>query len=297
MIKGVLFVIEIVESLLHQCSDCYLVSGNGIIERTYMRIIILEEVKPIMEKVRLLNGVLISVVAFDDKTNKVYPYYQNGGSRFAYCPYCCSIVNIKGGRENRNQSTQKKMYASHHTNEVSGFQLNDYRECPFYQGNQGNWQGVYQVNDGVVENEELRTYIEDHQVMIADELSDLTGIAFTNQEGVNSLFESIHQSFINNRGLCRAQWHPDMVARIMLINSAPVGFWGYKVISDSVINIIRQNNVFGTGLKENSQFKSDEEITFVATMDDNENPQRISIKLISGNNQEMVLKGISAKIY
>ena len=151
-----------------------------------------------MEKVRLLNGDLISVVVFDDRTNKEYPYYQNGGSRFACCPYCYSVVNIKGGRENKNQSTQQKMYASHHTSEVSGFELNDYQKCPFYQGNQGNWQGVYQVNVGIVENEELRTYIEDNQVMIAKELSDLTGIIFRNKEGVNSLFKSIYTSFINN---------------------------------------------------------------------------------------------------
>jgi len=249
-----------------------------------------------MKKIKLLDGENIKVVNFDNKTNKEFPYYQNKGSRYACCPYCCSVVNVKGGRENAKQSIQQRMYASHQASKVNGFELKDYQECPFYQGNQGNWQGVYRINNKVTENKELRTYIEGNRVAIAEELSELTGVAFKNREGVNSLFECLYQSFIDNGGLHRNQWHPDMISRIMLINSAPVEFWGYKVILDSVVNVIRRNKVLGDNLKLNNQFKSDRDVTFVATMDDNENPQRINVKLVWGTEDEIVLKSVPAKI-
>lgn len=245
-----------------------------------------------MEYVKLKNGKSINVSVFDDETNKEYPYYQNG-SRFALCPYCCSVVNIKGRRENKNQSTQQKMYASHHTKTVSGLELKRYEDCPFYQGNKGNWQGVYQIDNKNVENEKLKEYINDNKDVLAKELTTLTGIAFKNKEGVNSLFNNIYQSFVDNGGLYRKYWHPDMVSRIMLINSEQVEFWGYVIQEQAVINKIKKRKNFCSGLKTNNQFKSDN-VSFVATMDNNENPNKINIKLIC-KNDELVLKKISAK--
>lgn len=248
-----------------------------------------------MKKVKISENKYIDVVNFDDKTNKMYPYYQQG-SRYARCPFCDSVVNIKGGAENKNQSTQKKIYASHHGNEVEGFELKDYKNCPFYQGNKGNWQGVYQVNKDAVENEELKIYIENSKVAIAEELSELTGISFKNKDGVNTLFVNIYESFISNNGLHRKNWHPEMVSHIILINAAEINFWGYKVISEKVANRIRGKSVINSSLGSNNQFKSDGiKVSFIATMDNNANPKDIHIKLV-WDNDELVLKTISAKI-
>lgn len=249
-----------------------------------------------MKKVKISKNICIDVVNFDDVTNKKSPYYQSGGSRYASCPFCNSVVNIKGGYENKKQSTQQKMYASHHGNEVEGFELKDYKNCPFYQGNKGNWQGVYQVNKKIRANEELQTYIENNKVAIAAELSDLTGISFKNQYGVNTLFDSVYESFILHNGLCRMNWHPEMVSHIILINAATIKFWGYKVISEEVANIIRENSVINSSLGSNNQFKSNGiKVSFIATMNNNDNPEKIHIKLV-WDNSELVLKTISAKI-
>jgi hypothetical protein len=248
-----------------------------------------------MNKIKLLTGDCISVSEFDDRTHKKPPYYQNNGSRYASCPNCGSVVSIKGGHENKNQSNQKRMYASHLAHAVNGFELNDYRHCEFYQGNEGNWQGVYQVNAGIAENEELRTYIQENQVVIARELLELTGILFENRSGVNNLFNDIHQSFKKNMGLYRKRWHPDAVPRIMLERAAPVRFWGYIVNDKKIARRISENQVIGAGLNlKSNQFKG-ANVSFVAAVDNNENPQRIRIKLVWGN-EELVLKSVSAKI-
>lgn len=249
-----------------------------------------------MDKIKLLNGDLISVVEFDARTNKVYPYYQNSGSRYARCPYCHSVVNIKGGRENKNQSTHKKMFATHHTKKIDRFELNNYQECPFYQGNKNNWQRLYQINNNITENRELKNHIDNNQVIIAEELSQLTGIAFSNLNLVNTLFDKLYKSFIKNGGLCRKQWHPEMISRIILINAGPVMFWGYKIISDEVALIIKKNNDTKDAITDNNQFVKDN-VFFVATLDNNDNPNNIHLKLLWNNGKELVLKDIVAGIY
>ena len=247
-----------------------------------------------MISIKLLNGNRINVSDFDDKTNKKPPYYQNNGSRYACCPFCNSVVSIKGGRENKNQSNQRKMFASHLGSQIKGFELNDYRNCPFYHGNEGNWQGVYQVNSAVPENEELKAYIEEKKVAIASELLTLTGIVFKNKHGVNTLFNDILQSFEDNMGLHRNRWHPDAVPRIMLERAGPVQFWGYIVSDADIVTRISNNQVIGGYLDlESNQFKGND-IYFVAAVDDNQNPQKIGIKLI-WDDGELVLKDISAK--
>ena len=54
-----------------------------------------------------------------------------------------------------------------------------------------------------IENEELKMYIENNKVLVAKELSKLTGIAFDNHVGVNTLFDNLYKSFIDNGGLYR----------------------------------------------------------------------------------------------
>ena len=73
----------------------------------------------------------------------------------------------------------------------------------FDKDNKGNWQGIYQVNTNVSENEELKMYIENNKVLVAKELSKLTGVAFDNHVGVNTLFDNLYKSFIDNGGLYR----------------------------------------------------------------------------------------------
>ena len=112
----------------------------------------------------------------------------------------------------------------------------------FDKDNKGNWQGIYQVNTNVSENEELKMYIENNKVLVAKELSKLTGIAFDNHVGVNTLFDNLYKSFIDNGGLYREKWHPETVLRILLINAAPVKFWGYMV-SNEVADKIKESDL------------------------------------------------------
>jgi len=248
-----------------------------------------------VKSIKLLTGKRINVSDFDDKTNKAFPYYQNKGSRYASCPLCNSVVSIKGGHDNKNQSNQRKMFASHLGSKVEGFEINDYKNCVFYLGNDGNWQGIYQVNDAIPENEELKTYIAENKVAIADELLALTGIVFKNKHGVNTLFNDILQSFEDNMGLHRNRWHPDTVPRIMLERAEQVWFWGYIVSDANIATRISNNQVIGGYLDlESNQFKGND-IYFVAAVDNNQSPQRIGIKLI-WDDGELVLKDISAKI-
>ena len=179
-----------------------------------------------MKFVKLLDEKRIDVKYFDLKTNKQRPYYQNG-SRYASCPFCGSVVNIKGGEENKNQNKQKKMYASHLNSAIMGFKLRGYESCPFYKGNKGNWQGVYAVNESD-ENQDLKAYIKKKTKPLAEELGSLTGISFISGGSANSLFHSIVESFIEADGLKRKCWHPETVARIILTRAKPVRFGGIR---------------------------------------------------------------------
>lgn len=268
-----------------------------------------------MHKVKLLrvateeSSNIVGVESFEEETKKQKPYYQ-GGNKYALCPTCNSSVQIIGGSNNKGQSRSgKKMFASHTQSEIFGFNFNEIskKNCPNYHGNKNNWQGIYESNNNVPINKEVENYILNHKVELAEELTTLTDIKFEkyNREAQkrepNSLFEKLYESFKENGGLHirEGNFIPEFISRLLLQKASPIKFWGY-IINDNLKNKLKGSNTFKDFLIGN-QIKSDITMYFVGTLDNDQSPRFIILKLIwndeiTRSSRECILGKIPANI-
>lgn len=251
-----------------------------------------------MKTVQLVNGKIIDVDKFEIETNKEGVHYQKG-KKYAICPSCGSSVQIIGGQNNSTNSSQtNKMYAAHTQSEVTGFKYAQLakRNCIRYEGNQNNWQKIYNNNskESTI-NKKLEQYIKDNRLKIAKELEQMLGfktIISNNKEG--KLFKKIYESFIENKGLYIRddQFDPDYVSRLLIVKSSPVKCWGYKMNGSLKSKLIENFDEDELGKK----FKPKKNVEIVGTLDDDNNPQYIHIKLIIENSPEIFLNKVHAKI-
>lgn len=264
-----------------------------------------------MDKIRLLPetnsnfGEIIDVTDFEEKTHKLFPYYQTG-SKYALCPTCGSSVQLIGGENNNTGSSKTpKLYAGHTPNEVEGLRFNskDKKACPNYTGNTNNWQGIYKLNPSIADNKDVENYILANEDKIAEKLWDLTGIRFNNQGGVNKLYNEIYESFKKNNGLKiePTKFVPEFIPRLLLLRANPIKFWGYILNDDNKIKVEEceelkdsfQGNQFKPMFEEKKGQKKD--VKFVGVLDNDQNPQHLILKLVFEDKQ-IILKKISANI-
>lgn len=241
-----------------------------------------------MKKV-LINDEIIDVEFFENKSNKDYPFFQNG-NKYAICPWCKTSVQIIGGNNNTTKSNQKKIYASHTKNKIQGinFDVQLKEECIYYKGNKNNWQKIYTTkNDIKRENSELKNYISNNISSISKEIEEITRFKCSTK-----LFEKIYNSFCENKGLYVEKFAPDYVSRQIICLAEPVSCWGH-VIREDIKNII--NQTFINSL-EKEKFKPDIATKLVGVLDNDVNPTKVIIKLLYGDKNELTINEVSAEV-
>lgn len=245
-------------------------------------------------------GNLFDVSNFDDFTDKKPPYYQNG-KRYACCPECGSSVQIIGGVANKSQSgNSREAYASHTRSKIYNLPLKNYKKCPLYSGNDNNWQKIYS-STADKDNVLLNKYIDDHLLDLAIKLTDLTGIRFwcfgqNSMQTPNKRFLNLVTSFKNNGGLKMSYFVPEAIPRLLLHYAKPINIWGVKILDNNLKEKIKRCPVFKDCFKK-KQFQPADGTKLVASIDNINHPQYLNLKLIWNDNEELLLKRISAKYY
>ena len=231
-----------------------------------------------MKKVELLDNRIVDVYDFDVVTNRELPYY-NKGKRFARCPNCGSAVQIIGGDDDTQSRTLPNAHAQHRISPVVSFPLANYKHCPDYEPNHGNWQGLYNQNSAHVKNQKLETYIQNNASQIAREMSDLTGVNFY---PTNNLYLDTIESFENNNGLYSSTFIPAFVSRQILEISSPVDFKPYTINKQSIINKIKKSSL-KNDLKNNQLFHRN--VRFVVVKDNLNSPTQLIVKLLFSSSE------------
>ncbi|MFR1820600.1 MAG: hypothetical protein ACLSXK_04755 [Lactococcus petauri] len=248
-----------------------------------------------MKKVKLLErendlfGRLIDVHSFEEETRKEFPYYQNG-KKYAVCPTCGSSVQLIGGENNREHSrVSNSLYAAHTKSSINGFAFDATKKnnCPNYTGNENNWQGIYESNRALPINQEVEHYILNNEIEIAEELSQITGIKFekfNHKEKIkeaNSLFDRLFDSFRRNGGLMMRpeNFVPEFIPRLLIQKAAPIPFWGYVIWEKSIRERIKKHKQLSKFLSD-KQFCPNINVSLVGTLDDDENPKWLLLKLV-----------------
>ncbi|WP_342467737.1 hypothetical protein [Bacillus sp. FSL W8-0629] len=253
-----------------------------------------------MKNIKLRQNELpFPVTNFEDKTNKEFPFYQNG-AKYALCPTCGSSVQIINGRNNVTQNRSKTIYAAHTKGYVNGlkFDENAKLNCPSYNGNAKNWQKIYKKRAGKIKNSEVEKYITLNIRQIALEVEQIIGFKCEYGEGRQSrLFNNLYNSFKSNDGLCidPNQFVPDYIPRLIIERADPVKCWGAipnnEIIKEKIKNNIRLEKSLDLG----GQFKPDINVQLVGVLDDDNNPARLEIRL-KFSDDILVLNRISANI-
>ncbi|WAX25073.1 hypothetical protein YS771_GM000064 [Streptococcus phage YS771] len=249
-----------------------------------------------MKHVKLNTGIPFDVENFEDKTNKSFPYFQDG-KKYALCPCCGSSVQIIGGINNLTQNKGGRLYAAHTKSKVKGLNFNEAEKlnCINYEGNNNNWQKIYEARQNIPENQVVLEYIKENIDEIASAVEDLIGFRCKLKYSRSKMFENLYQSFIANGGLCIAndQFAPEYIPRMIIERASPVNCWGAIPIGRTE-GYIKRTQTF-KGSIDKGQFKPAIEVKFVGTLDHDENPTRLNMRLIIGE-KEFDMYYITARI-
>ncbi|SUN51560.1 Uncharacterised protein [Streptococcus dysgalactiae subsp. dysgalactiae] len=249
-----------------------------------------------MKYIKLKTGVPFNIDNFEDRTNKNYPYYQNG-KKYALCPSCGSSVQIVGGKNNPTQNRTRRIYAAHTRSEIDGLDFDEESKfnCVNYEGNDNNWQRIYEVRPDTPENQEIINFINEHIDDIAQEIESIIGFKCKYARTRSKLFEDLYQSFIDNGGLHISddQFVPEYIPRMIVQRAKPVKCWGAIPLNETR-NLIVQNQNFKNSIQE-GQFKPLIDVEIVGVLDNDMNPTRLNIKLIFGEG-EMNLHHVPVRI-
>lgn len=245
------------------------------------------------------HGIPFNVIHFDRKTNRGFPYYQRN-RRYALCPVCNTSVQIIGGDNNSAQTRQRRVYAAHTPGAVEGlrFDREAKENCPYYAGNNANWQGIYNLAGNNNENEIVRQYIEDNENEIASEIERIIGFRCHNADGVNNLYTGIKDSFIAQGGLQipNERFMPEYLPRLMITMAEQVDCWGY-IPNDLTRNQIEANDDFSGNMSNKQFLPVDFDAVVVGVLDNIQNPTRILVRIVRTDNQRYVeINNVSAKV-
>ena len=250
-----------------------------------------------MKYFKLISGGTYHIDEFEEKTNKELPYYQNG-SKYALCPTCGSSIQLIGGENNNTQNRAGRYYAAHTQNPIEGllYDIERKNKCANYEGNQNNWQGIYQRGNDLPENMELYQFIEDYKQDIARKVGDLIGFNGLKGDGTpTAIFDKMLESFIRNGGLCilPEQFVPDYIPRMIIERAEPVSCWGATPY-EAIRNRIQRNPNLQESIK-GVQFKPNIKAELVCVLNNVENPTQIIIRLLFGQDV-LDLKTVNARV-
>lgn len=230
------------------------------------------------------------------KQIKAFPIFKLE-KKYALCPSCGSSVQIIGGNNNLTQNRGRSLYAAHTQSQVRGLNFNEAAKhnCINYEGNNNNWQRIYEVRQNIPENQGVLEYLEENIDEIASAVEDLIGFRCKLKSRRSAVFENLYQSFRDNGGLRIAndQFAPEYLPRMIIERAAPVRCWGTIPIGRTK-NYIERTQIFEDSI-DNEQFKPDVEVMFVGTLDHDENPTRLNMRLITGE-EELGMYHITARI-
>lgn len=250
-----------------------------------------------MKYFKLINGGTYHIDEFEEKTNKDLPYYQNG-NKYALCPTCASSIQLIGGENNNTQNRSERYYAAHTKNPIEGlpYDLGRKSNCANYEGNQDNWQGIYQRRQGLPENEELSRFIDNNKSDIAQKVGDLIGFnGLKSDRTPTAIFDKMLESFIRNGGLCilPEQFVPDYIPRLIIARAEPVICWG-SIPREEIRNRILQHPLLQDSI-DGGQFKPNIETRLVCVLNNGIAPTQIQIKLLF-EDEELNLKQVNARV-
>lgn len=250
-----------------------------------------------MKYFKLIDGRTYHIDDFEEKTNKELPYYQNG-RKYALCPTCGSSIQLIGGENNNTQSRTEKYYAAHTRNHIEGllYDIERKNKCANYEGNQNNWQGIYQRGQGLPENEELSIFINENQSDIAKKVGDLIGFYGLKSNGEPSaIFSQLLDSFKENEGLCISpeQFAPEYIPRMIIGRAEPINCWG-SIPHEEIRNRILQHPLLQDSI-DGGQFKPNIETRLVCVLNNGIAPTQIQIKLLF-EGEELNLKQVNARV-
>lgn len=250
-----------------------------------------------MKYFKLINGETYHIDEFEEKTNKESPYYQNG-SKYALCPTCGSSIQLIGGENNNTRNRAGRYYAAHTKNPIEGLPYDIERKsnCANYEGNQDNWQGIYQRRQGLPENEELSRFIDNNKSDIAKKVGDLIGFNGIKCNGEPSaIFNRLLNSFKENGGLCilPEQFAPEYIPRMIIERAEPVICWG-SIPHEEIRNRILQHPLLQDSI-DGGQFKPNIETRLVCVLNNGIAPTQILIRLLFEDG-ELNLKQVNARV-
>ena len=250
-----------------------------------------------MKYFKLINGETYHINEFEEKTNKESPYYQNG-SKYALCPTCGSSIQLIGGENNNMRNRAGRYYAAHTKNPIEGLPYDIERKsnCANYEGNQDNWQGIYQRRQGLPENEELSRFIDNNKSDIAKKVGDLIGFNGIKCNGEPSaIFNRLLNSFKENGGLCilPEQFAPEYIPRMIIERAEPVICWG-SIPHEEIRNRILQHPLLQDSI-DGGQFKPNIETRLVCVLNNGIAPTQILIRLLF-EDEGLDLKQVNARV-
>lgn len=253
-----------------------------------------------MKNIKLRHDEIPFLVnSFEDRTNKVFPYYQNG-AKYALCPTCGSSVQIINGKNNNTQNVSQTIYASHTKSSIDGLPYDEKAKlnCPSYSGNLNNWQKIYQKSAGL-KNKEVEKYIELNIIKIALEVEKIIGFKCVyRKSSTSNLFESIYNSFKANGGLYIGanQFVPEYIPMLIIARASAVKCWGAILIDDGIKKKIKSNKLLGKSLEQEPQFQPNGNVKIVGVLDDDNTPENLEIRLLIPGGKPLILKRMSANI-
>ena len=250
-----------------------------------------------MKYFKLINGGTYHIDEFEERTNKESLYYQNG-SKYALCPTCGSSIQLIGGENNNTRNRAGRYYAAHTKNPIEGlsYDIGRKNNCANYEGNQNNWQGIYQRRQELPENEELSIFINENMSDIAIEIGDLIGFNGIKSDGEPSaIFNRLLNSFKENGGLCIApeQFVPEYIPRMIIERAGPVICWG-SIPCEEIRNRILQHPLLQDSI-DGGQFKPNIETRLVCVLNNGIAPTQIQIRLLF-ENEQLNLKRVNARV-
>ena len=99
----------------------------------------------------------------------------------AVSTHCVQLVvlrfNLSGGKIIIREIELEDIMRHIQKNPIEGlpYDIGRKSNCANYEGNQDNWQGIYQRRQGLPENEELSRFIDNNKSDIAKKVGDLIG--------------------------------------------------------------------------------------------------------------------------
>lgn len=193
------------------------------------------------------------------------------------------------------------MHAAHTQNGVKDipFDAQAKLNCHYYKGNRNNWQRIYERKSDTEENQYVERYIEENKSEIAQQIGNIIGLKCVYRNRESKLFKDMYESFKANGGLRipSNQFIPEYLPRLIIERANPVKCWGSIFNDVKMKGSIQKKQEFKDAF-EGKQFKPARKynVELVGTLNDDQNPTKLVVKLIYNNGKNLIIKKVPAKV-